>query len=59
MEGWPVAVLARGHAVSPGVIRTAVADLMPDHTVIGQADVSAPESPVTLDMRGKPPTSLV
>ncbi|MFD0788405.1 hypothetical protein ACFQZ8_31205, partial [Micromonospora azadirachtae] len=35
-----------------GAIRTAVADLMPDHTAI-EEDVPAPELPVTLDMSGK------
>ncbi|MGW0577852.1 recombinase family protein [Streptomyces sp. NPDC002920] len=41
-----IAALARDHGVSRGAIRTAVADLLPDHT-------AAPELPVTLDMPGK------
>lgn len=48
-----IAALAREHGVSRGAIRTAVADLMPDHTAIEQEDVPAPELPVTLDMPGK------
>ncbi|MEE1752923.1 recombinase family protein [Streptomyces sp. SP18CS02] len=52
LEGRSVAALARDHGVSRGAIRTAVADLMPDHTAI-EGDVSAPELPVALDMPGK------
>ncbi|MFI1329699.1 hypothetical protein ACH4U7_06020 [Streptomyces sp. NPDC020845] len=43
---------ARDHGVSRGAIRTAVSDLMPDHTAIEQ-DTLPPELPVTLDMPGK------
>ncbi|MFF4757989.1 resolvase [Streptomyces sp. NPDC001292] len=53
LEGRSIAALAREHRVSRGAIRTAVADLMPDHTTIEQEDVPAPELPVTLDMPGK------
>ncbi|MFD7409743.1 recombinase family protein [Streptomyces sp. NPDC059866] len=53
LEGRSIAALARDHGVSRGAIRTAVADLMPDHTAIEQEDVPAPELPVTLDMPGK------
>ncbi|MFH8343031.1 recombinase family protein [Streptomyces sp. AM6-12] len=53
LEGRSIAALAREHGVSRGAIRTAVADLMPDHTVIEQEDVPVPELPVTLDMPGK------
>ncbi|WP_327344558.1 hypothetical protein [Streptomyces europaeiscabiei] len=52
LEGRSIAVLAREHGVSRGAIRTAVADLMPDHTNI-EEDAPAPELPVTLDMPGK------
>jgi DNA invertase Pin-like site-specific DNA recombinase len=52
MEGRSIAALARDHGVSRGAIRTAVADLLPDHTAI-EEDVPAPELPVTLDMPGK------
>ncbi|MFJ2102844.1 recombinase family protein [Streptomyces anulatus] len=52
LEGRSIAALARDHGVSRGAIRTAVADLLPDHTVI-EEDVPAPELPVTLDMPGK------
>ncbi|MGC0239544.1 hypothetical protein [Arthrobacter sp. SD76] len=52
LEGRSIAALARDHGVSRGAIRTAVADLMPDHTAI-EEDVPAPELPVTLDMPGK------
>ncbi|MFF9490353.1 resolvase [Streptomyces sp. NPDC014676] len=40
------------HGVSRGAIRTAVADLLPDHTA-SQEGGPAPELPVTLDMPGK------
>ncbi|MFF4094616.1 recombinase family protein [Streptomyces sp. NPDC001834] len=53
LEGRSIAALARDHGVSRGAIRTAVADLMPDHTPIEQEDVQAPELAVTLDMPGK------
>ncbi|MER7734828.1 recombinase family protein [Streptomyces erythrochromogenes] len=52
LEGLSIAALARDHGVSRGAIRTAVADLMPEHTVI-EEDAPAPELPVTLDMPGK------
>lgn len=52
LEGRSIAALAREHGVSRGAIRTAVADLMPDHTAI-EKEVPAPELPVTLDMPGK------
>ncbi|MFJ9587955.1 hypothetical protein [Streptomyces acidicola] len=47
-----ITALAREHGVSCGAIRTAVADLKPEHTVTHQ-DTPAPELPVTLDMPGK------
>ncbi|MFE9454609.1 hypothetical protein [Streptomyces sp. NPDC006739] len=46
-----IAALARDHGVSRGTIRTAVADLMPDHTA-AEEDAPAPELPVTPDMPG-------
>jgi hypothetical protein len=52
LEGRSIAALAREHDVSRGAIRTAVADLLPDHTAAAE-DVPAPELPVTLDMPGK------
>ncbi|MEU9084658.1 recombinase family protein [Streptomyces sp. NPDC048357] len=52
LEGRSIAALARDHRVSRGAIRTAVADLLPDHTATEEA-APAPESPVTLDMPGK------
>lgn len=52
LEGRSIAALARDHNVSRGAIRTAVADLLPEHTAADQ-DVRAPELPVTLDMPGK------
>ncbi|MFJ3818116.1 recombinase family protein [Streptomyces sp. NPDC090056] len=48
LEGRSIAALARDHGVS----RTAVADLLPDHTAADE-DVPAPELTVTLDMPGK------
>ncbi|GGP78142.1 resolvase [Streptomyces melanogenes] len=52
LGGRSIAGLARDHHVSRGAIRTAVADLMPEHTTDHQ-DAPAPELPVTLDMPGK------
>ncbi|WP_405614690.1 recombinase family protein [Streptomyces sp. NBC_01508] len=52
LAGQSIAGLARDHRVSRGAIRTAVADLMPEHTGVDQ-DAPAPELPVTLDMPGK------
>ncbi|MGW4981925.1 recombinase family protein [Streptomyces mirabilis] len=52
LGGQSIAGLARDHHVSRGAIRTAVADLMPQHTTNSQ-DAAAPELPVTLDMPGK------
>lgn len=52
LEGRSIAALARDHGVSRGAIRTAVADLLPDHTAI-EEDAPAQELPVTLDMPGK------
>ncbi|MFH8983372.1 recombinase family protein [Streptomyces varsoviensis] len=52
LEGRPIAALARDHGVSRGAIRTAVADLLPEHTA-GDPGVPAPELPVVLDMPGK------
>jgi hypothetical protein len=52
LEGRSIAALARDHGVSRGAIRTAVVDLLPDHTAAAEA-VPAPELPVTLDMPGK------
>ncbi|MDN0201216.1 hypothetical protein [Streptomyces sp. S.PNR 29] len=52
LEGRSIAALARDHGVSRGAIRTAVADLLPDHTT-SEEDAPAPELPVTLDMPGK------
>ncbi|USQ86062.1 hypothetical protein NFX46_21485 [Streptomyces phaeoluteigriseus] len=47
-----IAALARAHRVSRGAIRTAVADLLPEHTVV-DLDTPAPELPVLLDIPGK------
>ncbi|GHG29239.1 recombinase family protein [Streptomyces filamentosus] len=52
LEGRSIAALARDHGVSRSAIRTAVADLLPEHTATEQ-DTPAPELPVTLDMPGK------
>lgn len=52
LEGRSIAALARDHDVSRGAIRTAVADLLPNHTAI-EGDAPAPVLPVTLDMPGK------
>ncbi|MFJ5226464.1 hypothetical protein [Streptomyces sp. NPDC088400] len=52
LEGRSIAALARDHGLSRGAIRTAVADLLPDHTTI-EEDAPVPKLPVTLDMPGK------
>ncbi|WP_242586901.1 hypothetical protein [Streptomyces sp. MST-110588] len=51
LEGQSLAALAREHGVSRGAVRTAVADLLPEHVADESAPV--PELPVTLDMPGK------
>ncbi|GAA3521374.1 DNA invertase Pin-like site-specific DNA recombinase [Streptosporangium album] len=53
LGGRSVAALAREHDVSRGAVRTAVADLMPEHTAAGHEGTPATELPVTLDMPGK------
>ncbi|GAA2595932.1 resolvase [Streptomyces axinellae] len=53
LEGRFIAALARDHAVSRGAIRTAIADLLPEHTTADHEGTPAPELPVTLDMPGK------
>ncbi|KQX30802.1 hypothetical protein ASD97_13265 [Streptomyces sp. Root63] len=52
LEGRSIDALARDRGVSRGAIRTAVADLLPEHTA-DEKDVLAPEQPVTLGMPGK------
>ncbi|MFF2502923.1 resolvase [Streptomyces sp. NPDC058067] len=52
LEGRSIAALARDHDVSRGVIRTAVADLLPEHTADAPG-AQAPELPVVLDLPGK------
>ncbi|WP_238783100.1 recombinase family protein [Streptomyces monomycini] len=52
LDGRTIAALAREHAVSRGAIRTAVADLLPEH-VAADEPALAPEPSVTLDMPGK------
>ncbi|TKA06385.1 recombinase family protein [Actinacidiphila oryziradicis] len=52
LEGRSIAALAREYDVSRGAIRTAVADLLPEHTA-ADPGAPAPELPVVLDMPGK------
>lgn len=52
LEGQSIAALGREYSVSRGAIRTAVADLLPEHVAAAEP-VPAPELPVTLDMPGK------
>ncbi|MFC4503598.1 MULTISPECIES: recombinase family protein [Streptomyces] len=52
LEGRSIAALARDHHVSPGAIRTAVANLLPEYTAVDPG-VPAPELAVALDMPGK------
>ncbi|BBC31886.1 Resolvase [Streptomyces graminofaciens] len=40
LEGRSIAALAHEHGVSRGAIRTAIADLMPEHTPAGREDAS-------------------
>ncbi|MGG7569024.1 helix-turn-helix domain-containing protein [Streptomyces sirii] len=58
LDGRSIAALAREHGVSRGAVRTAVADLMPEHTAADHEDTPALGLPVTLDMPGKSPTSF-
>ncbi|MEU6526929.1 recombinase family protein [Streptomyces sp. NPDC046924] len=51
LEGRSIAALARDHGVSRGAVRTAVADLLPEH--VADEVAPAPELLVTLDMPGK------
>ncbi|MEU8927199.1 resolvase [Kitasatospora sp. NPDC048545] len=52
LGGRSIAALARDHRVSRGAIRTAVADLLPNHTATKE-DAPASEKPATLEMPGK------
>ncbi|MFH9229341.1 resolvase [Streptomyces lydicus] len=52
LDGQSIASLAREHDVSRGAIRTAAADLMPEHTAVHQ-HFPPPELVVALDMPGK------
>ncbi|MFF3625432.1 resolvase [Streptomyces sp. NPDC002467] len=52
LEGHPIAALAHDHGISRGAIRTAVADLLPEHSAADE-DRPATELPVTLDIPGK------
>lgn len=52
LNGQTIAALAREHGVSRGAVRTAVAELMPEH-VAADEGTTAPELPVSLDMPGK------
>ena len=56
LEGRSIAALARDDGVSRGAIRTAVGDLLPDHTPTEEG-APAPELSVTLDMPGKVATT--
>ncbi|MFF4402449.1 recombinase family protein [Streptomyces sp. NPDC001480] len=51
LEGQSIAALAREHSVSRGAVRTAVADLLPEH--VADEVAPAPELLLTLDMPGK------
>lgn len=52
LDGRSIAALAREHGVSRGAVRTAVADLMPEHIAANEG-APALELPVILDMPGK------
>ncbi|MFP8962713.1 hypothetical protein ACLIYP_19445 [Streptomyces nanhaiensis] len=53
LDGRSVAALAREHNVGRGAVRTAVADLLPEHVADAPAHAPAPELPITLDMPGR------
>ncbi|MEU7581420.1 hypothetical protein AB0B50_27875 [Streptomyces sp. NPDC041068] len=53
LKGRTIAAPAREHKVSRGAIRTAVADLLPEHTSVSHEATPAPEPIVSLDMPGK------
>jgi DNA invertase Pin-like site-specific DNA recombinase len=53
LAGRSIAALAREHGISRGAIRTAIADLMPEHANTGREASPAAEAPVTLDIPGK------
>ncbi|WP_237409454.1 hypothetical protein [Streptomyces sp. M2CJ-2] len=53
LDGRSIAALAREHGVSRGAVRTAVADLLPEHTASVPENTPALELPVTLDMPGR------
>ncbi|WP_329474173.1 resolvase [Streptomyces sp. NBC_01723] len=52
LDGRSIADLARAHGVSRGAVRTAIADLVPEHVAANER-TPTPELPVTLDMPGK------
>ncbi|MFD4944094.1 recombinase family protein [Streptomyces sp. NPDC058409] len=52
LKGQSIAALAREHSVSRGAIRTAVADLLPEHLAADEP-LRSPELSITLDMPGK------
>ncbi|MET8829509.1 hypothetical protein ABZX40_26830 [Streptomyces sp. NPDC004610] len=52
LEGRSIRALARDQQVSRSATRSAVADLLPDHTPVEEDD-PAPELLVSLDMPGK------
>ncbi|TKA12310.1 recombinase family protein [Actinacidiphila oryziradicis] len=52
LKGRSIAALARDHDVSRGAIRTAVTDLLHEHTAVDPG-APGPELPVVLDMPGK------
>ncbi|MDX2939026.1 recombinase family protein [Streptomyces ipomoeae] len=53
LAGRSIAALAREHGVSRGAIRTAVADLMPEHIATDHKTTPALELPAAIDMPGK------
>ncbi|MGW7530239.1 recombinase family protein [Streptomyces sp. NPDC054783] len=53
LDGRSIAALTRERGVSRGAVRTAVADLMSEHTAADHETTPAPELPVTLDMPGE------
>ncbi|MDT0468154.1 hypothetical protein [Streptomyces gibsoniae] len=53
LDGWSFAALAREQGVSRGAVRTAVVDLMPEHTAADHETTPPPEPPATLDLSGK------
>ncbi|MFI1801141.1 resolvase [Streptomyces sp. NPDC020379] len=59
LEGRSIAALVCDHDVSRSAVRTAITDLLPEHTAADHEDTMALELPVTSICRAGSPTSYV